>query len=117
MKRTCEESSGILFRTRCDRPAEFVCSSCGISVCSEHSRKVGGQWICISCMRASIRQNHRAYPLAPEDRKGELYFHWYLEGVLEWGTQFTPEEIGVFAASSAKGERAARGLDDDWAGT
>lgn len=117
MKTLCQESSGILFRTRCDRPAELACSSCGKEVCTEHARQVEEQWLCISCMRASIRYHKRSIALAPGDAKGELFFHWYLDGVLEWGTEFTPEEIGVFDLPRSGSKRAARGLDDDWAGT
>lgn len=62
----CQESSGFLFRHRCDRFSQSVCGRCGRPVCHDHGHLLSDGVACTSCVKRAPATTART----PRDSNG-----------------------------------------------
>ncbi len=52
----CNESTGFLFRHRCDRYPQNRCEACNKPICPDHERPLDTLMLCVACNRAETRR-------------------------------------------------------------
>lgn len=82
----CEERSGFLFSHDCPRIAVNECSSCGKSICQDHTVVIEQNLVCTTCAKNRWRrsdtesQEDRPYG---DQRHSPFFYHSYYSG---WGS-------------------------------
>ncbi len=108
----CKESAGFLFPRKCDQMANRQCGQCARAVCQLHHRDVQGRQLCISCVRAGMRdQQHRgSYAHLADDP----YFYWYYHSSSWFEGGFTAQDYALFDDSGVDFDA---GFEHDWGGS
>ncbi len=115
----CNETTGFLFRHRCDRYPEKRCEACNNPICPEHERPLDGMILCVTCNQAeSKRRGLKARPRRGYDDDTYFYGGGYYPGYghyygsspshIPWhggaSGHFDPNDLNAGDAESLKSE-------------
>lgn len=108
----CREVSGVLFKHACTLDAVTQCTRCRKPICKTHTRGLGYQTTCISCLREFARDPaHRTNMAYLRD---DPYFFWYYSGSGWFSDPYGAEDYALFDSQEVN---FGAGGETEWAGS
>ena len=77
----CNETTGFLFKHRCNQESKNHCDACNKPICPDHERRLEELLLCVSCNRAeSQRRGLKNRPMSGYDDDPYYYGNRYYSG-------------------------------------
>jgi uncharacterized membrane protein YgcG len=116
----CREVAGVLFKHPCRAEAVTACAACRKPVCGLHSRQVGQQTYCVTCLRNQLRdpRTRGSYAYLRDDP----FFYWYYNDDTWFDDPYGADDYALFDGGpdtfqGGGGDFGGGGASDDWGGS
>jgi hypothetical protein len=109
----CAETSGILFKHACAAEAQGQCVNCSRPICVQHGRAFERGMVCVTCVRAQVRDPSRRGSFA--HLRDDPYFYWYLGSPSRMHHHYDENDYALF--DHRRGEDFGSGVEDQWTGS
>jgi hypothetical protein len=112
----CQERAGFLFAHDCPRSATLSCTRCAKPICSEHSRFVEEEELCVECARAAQADPDDDDPLLYSSHYYDDYGHY---GPGSWGHDalHDPNDFTEADGEALRGEQRPGDFEEDMQGS